>query len=147
MIDGRFSLGKSFSIGLDDFIQDKNYELRRVVYYDYALNSSQINFLGLMSIEEFETENNRFQVTDKTKIYLKRENLSTVNQLNYFIITKEESLNWNIETSNNLDTWNIIGDLTTREVDNLDEKFRIGEFFIDNIKNKKKEFVRIRSID
>ena len=147
IIDGEFSLGKSFSIGLDDFIQDKNFELRRVVYYDYALNSSQINFLGLMSIEEFQTENNRFQLTDKTKIYLKRENFSTINQLKLFIITKEETLNWNIESSNNLDTWDTIGNITTREVDNLDEKYRIGEFLIDNIKNKKKEFVRIRSID
>ena len=147
MIDGGFSLGKSFSIGLDDFIEDKNFELRRVVYYDYALNSSQINFLGLMSIEEFKIENNRFQVTDETKIYLKRENLSTINQLNLFIITKEDSSNWNIETSSNLDTWNTIGILNTREMDNLDEKYRIGEFMIDNIKKKKKEFVRIRSID
>ena len=147
MIDGGFSLGKSFSIGLDDFVKDKNFELRRVVYYDYALNSSQINFLGLMSIEEFKTENNRFQVTDKTKIYLKRGNLSTVNQLNLFIITKEDSLNWNIESSSNLDTWNTIGIINTREMDNLDEKYRIGEFMIDNIKRKKKDFVRIRSID
>ena len=147
MIDGEFSLRKSFSIGLDDFVKDKNFELRRVVYYDYALNSSQINFLGLMSIEEFKTENNRFQVTDKTKIYLKRENFSTVNQLNLFIITKEDSFNWNIETSSNLDSWNTIGILNTREMDNLVGKYRIGEFMIDNIKKKKKEFVRIKSID
>ena len=100
-----------------------------------------------MSIEEFKTENNRFQVTDKTKIFLKKENLSTVNQLNLFIITKEDFSNWNIETSSNLDTWNTIGILNTREMDNLDEKYRIGEFMIDNIKKKKKEFVRIRSID
>ena len=147
MIDGEFSLRKSFSIGLDDFVKDKNFELRRVVYYDYALNSSQINFLGLMSIEEFKTENNRFQVTDKTRIYLKRENFSIVNQLNLFIITKEDSFNWNIETSSNLDSWNTIGILNTREMDNLVGKYRIGEFMIDNIKKKKKEFVRIRSID
>ena len=147
MIDGEFSLRKSFSIGLDDFVKDKNFELRRVVYYDYALNSSQINFLGLMSIEEFKTENNRFQVTDNTKIYLKRENFSTVNQLNLFIITKEDSFNWNIETSSNLDSWNTIGILNTREMDNLVGKYRIGEFMIDNIKKKKKEFVRIKSID
>ena len=70
-----------------------------------------------------------------------------VNQLNLFIITKEDSSNWNIETSSNLDTWNTIGILNTREMDNLDEKYRIGEFMIDNIKKKKKEFVRIRSID
>ena len=64
-----------------------------------------------------------------------------------FVAEGEDSSNWNIETSSNLDTWNTIGILNTREMDNLDEKYRIGEFMIDNIKKKKKEFVRIRSID
>jgi len=149
MIDGRYSLGAKVKVGADHQIANKNYELRRVVYYDYALNSDQVNFLGLMSYEEFEVENSRGVGKGQTFVYLHgvRGAILEDQKPALFMTTTEEYAQWNLQSSDDLLNWENYKVIETIKDDNADELFRTGHLLLDDTLNENQLFYRVLAVE
>jgi hypothetical protein len=149
MIDGRYSLGEKVKVGADHQIANKNYELRRVVYYDYALNSDQVNFLGLMSYEEFEVENSRGVGKGQTFVYLHgvRGAILEDQKPALFMTTTEEYALWNLQSSDDLLNWENYKVIETIKDDNADELFRTGHLLLDDTLNENQLFYRVLAVE
>jgi len=149
MIDGRYSLGAKVKVGADHQIANKNYELRRVVYYDYALNSDQVNFLGLMSYEEFEVENSRGVGKGQTFVYLHgvRGGILEDQKPALFMTTTEEYALWNLQSSDDLLNWENYKVIETIKDDNADELFRTGHLLLDDTLNENQLFYRVLAVE
>ena len=149
MVDKRYSLGEKVKVGADHQIDNKNYELRRVVYYDYALNSDQVSFLGLMSYEEFEEENSRGVGKGETFVYLHglRDGILDDQKPTLFMTTTEEYAQWNLQSSNDLLIWENYKLIETIKDDNADELFRTGYLYLDDRLNENQIFYRVLAVE
>lgn len=147
MIDGRHSIGEVVKVGDDSQIANKNYELKRIIYYDYPLNHDQINFLGLMSFEEFAEENSRSQGEGNTFIYLYTGGHGEGENPSIFMTTNEEYANWNLQISNNLLNWTNYKVIETTKDENAEENLRFGHLYIDDDLNKDKQFYRVQAVE
>tara|TARA_B100000029_G_C16784798_1_gene670690 strand:- start:66 stop:515 length:450 start_codon:yes stop_codon:yes gene_type:complete len=146
MTDGRHSIDSLVKIGSDSQINNKNYELRRVVYYDYALSSDQVDFLALMSFEEFKVENNRSLEDGNTFIYFYR-GVSDQDDPSIFITTFEEYENWRLQSSNDLVNWRNSGVINTVKDESGDEVYRTGLMTLDDKIQEQKLFYRVQAIE
>lgn len=149
MVDGRHSVGGKVKVGDDHQIANKNYELRRVVYYDYALDSDQVSFLGLMSYEEFEEENSRGVGKSETFVYLYgvRDGFLDDQKPALFMTTTEEYAQWNLQSSNDLLNWENYKLIETIKDENADELFRTGHLYLDDTLNENQLFYRVLAVE
>jgi hypothetical protein len=149
MVDGRHSVGGKVKVGDDHQIANKNYELRRVVYYDYALNRDQVSFLGLMSYEEFEEENSRGVGKGETFVYLYgvRDEFLDDQKPALFMTTTEEYAQWNLQSSNDLLNWENYKLIETIKDENADELFRTGHLYLDDTLNENQLFYRVLAVE
>jgi hypothetical protein len=149
MVDGRHSVGGKVKVGADHQISNKNYELRRVVYYDYALDRDQVSFLGLMSYEEFEEENSRGVGKGETFVYLYgvRSGFLDDQKPALFMTTTEEYAQWNLQSSNDLLNWKNYKLIETIKDENADELFRTGHLYLDDTLNENQLFYRVLGVE
>ena len=147
MIDGRHSIGTNVKVGYDQQVDNKSYELRRVVYYDYPLSRDQINFLGRMSFEEFNEENSRSLEGDETLIYLYRGEPEEGENPTIFMSTVESHVYWYIQTSANLFDWVDYRLIETTKVEDTEKNLRIGHASIDDALSGKHLFYRVRAVE
>ena len=144
IIDGRHSIDSSVKIGYDPQLSNKNYQIKRIVYYDYPLNDSQINFLGRMSLAEFDEENSRNNLLDKTVLYFARENkIEGLNSM-IFLSTFEPNKFWQIQSSSDLIVWKNSDIIETTIIEDSDNNLRTGYMILND--NGTHKFYRSISI-
>ena len=150
IIDKRYSISENISIGLDKDIINKYFILDKIVYYDYVLNNSQIEYLAFDFLQKFQFRN-EFELETKLKISQEGiyDDINNVFSDTYFLTlsTSDQNKNWEVQSTENFQEWQNNGIIPTDElIDISGNPYRYGKFQINKF-DKSKLFYRVKSLD
>ena len=138
---------KGFMVGRDSLNKNHNYELKKLVFYDYDLSESQVQLIGFSGYEELGEQQNKSSDSRAT-LSLITNNLtddeSIVTQGIIIYSNDPASTSWIIQKSSDLVSWQKIGQI---DVDATDESGGVGFLEIKKILESQKSFYRAKAND
>jgi hypothetical protein len=150
MIDKRYSISDGISIGLDKDISSKYFIIDKIVYYDYVLDNSQIEYLAFDFLQKFQFRN---EFEYETKLHISQQgiydDIKNIFNDTYFLTltTSELNNNWEVQSTDNFREWQNNGIISTDEfIDVSGNTYRHGKFLINKF-DKFKLFYRVKSLD
>ena len=129
-----------FRIGYDNKSKSKNYEIKKIILYDYAFTAQQAQYLGFNGYEELGDQQSKGEFELRSSLYLIRPNNTdpqSIDEFGLMLYSKEKGASrWQIQQSDNLKEWQIIGEI---DIFAKDERGNIGYFNIPNLTNISEE--------
>ncbi|MBG18235.1 MAG: hypothetical protein CMB77_07795 [Euryarchaeota archaeon] len=139
--------GEGFMVGRDSLNKNHNYELKKLVFYDYDLSESQVQLIGFSGYEELGEQQNKSSDSRATLSLITpnfTDDESIVTQGIIIYSNDPASTSWIIQKSSDLVSWQKIGQI---EVDATDESGGVGFLEIKKILESQKSFYRAKAND
>ncbi len=123
-----------FRIGDDVNSRSNNYEIKKIVLYNYSLSSQQAQYLGFNGYEELGDQQSKGELEQGNFLHLIKPNDNdpqSDDEYGLMLYSKEKgSAIWQIQQSDNLTEWKRIGEI---EIISNDERGNLGYFTIPNL--------------
>ncbi len=139
--------GEGFMVGRDSLNKNHNYELKKLVFYDYDLSESQVQLIGFSGYEELGEQQNKSSDSRATLSLITpnfTDDESIVTQGIIIYSNDPASTSWIIQKSPDLVSWQKIGQI---DVDATDESGGVGFLEIKKILESQKSFYRAKAND